>query len=668
MEHQIRLRKSGAQIDMFHKTRRLLKISAGKTWKFFGGVKAPSLKHASDKPIEVLGIPSLITLPLERYLGKKGSVLVQPGDHVKRGQVLTDPRDNKLVPLHASTSGTILQISNQLLPHPSGFTGECITIKPDGLDECVPPLPLCNWETQPNEVILQKIRDMGVEGMGGALYPTAAKLASVSSENGCKILIINGCECEPGLSCDDRLMQENADEIALGIRIIKHILKPKLVVVAILENKSAAIKTMKAACEGEALIRVLKTRYPQGNARSLIKTVTGIEIPYSVHTSSCGVIVNNVATALAVKRAVVDGLSVTSRVLTVLGHSMKREANVEVRLGTSVRFVLSSFHLSPEYHQRVILGGAMMGYTLPSIDVPVTKSAACIYAPGNSELPEKQQSLNCIRCGRCARVCPSRLVPYQMYAFSKSGDHAKAKKCGIGDCVLCGCCSFECPSHIDLTLQFRREMSVQRILAETEKRNTRAREVAKEHEIRENERKKRLAEKKAAALARIQGGAKKAESSAPSATIAKESLRPKDRPHISIKHQAPSPVQDKLGNELSADRSEGMRSEPCAQEVNVPNENTSSLNVTEIADHIPLPLTLRRGYDGRRMRNLSTWDLPKFKTPQTSMIGIDHGQMDGDQIGAKEEIPSQGEPSSTKDGVDTFDRIPSNLKKLRRQH
>ncbi len=135
MEHQIRLRKSGAQIDMFHKTRRLLKISAGKTWKFFGGVKAPSLKHASDKPIEVLGIPSLITLPLERYLGKKGSVLVQPGDHVKRGQVLTDPRDNKLVPLHASTSGTILRISNQLLPHPSGFTGECITIKPDGLDD-----------------------------------------------------------------------------------------------------------------------------------------------------------------------------------------------------------------------------------------------------------------------------------------------------------------------------------------------------------------------------------------------------------------------------------------------------------------------------------------------------------------------------------------------------
>ncbi len=503
---------------MLNKAKQLLKIKSGKIWKFFGGIKAPELKYASEDPIEELGIPALITLPVDRHLGENGQILVASGDYVLRGQPLTAPDPKgRLVPLHASTSGTVLHIAPQLLPHPSGFTGTCITIKPDGLDKCVAPSPLDDWSTLDNATLLEQIRKMGVEGMGGALFQTAAKLGSAIKDNvdGCSVFIVNGCECEPALSCDDRLMRERAAEIAQGIRIIQKIIKPEITLVAIEDNKKEAVKAMSEALSDIAKIRVLPTRYPEGSARSLIKALTGVEIPYDVHTSETGIVVNNVATVLAVKEAVIDGLAVTDRVITVIGKSLKRHGNAKVRLGTSVRFILSNFHLNPDFRQRIIMGGPMMGFTLPSIDVPVTKSTSAIMAPSQNEIPNQQESQNCIRCGRCARVCPSRLVPYQMYAFSKAGDHAKATKCGINDCVLCGCCAFECPSRINLTVQFRREQAISAIIYENEKRNQRAQEVAKEHEKKEEERKKRLAEKKAAALARIKaGGAVKKEASA----------------------------------------------------------------------------------------------------------------------------------------------------------
>jgi len=503
------------------------KILKGKIFNFFGGIKPKELKNTSGVAIEELPIPSILCLPLEKHLGKDGIILVNVGEKVKKGQPLTRT-NGKLVPLHAPTSGVVSSISNETLPHPSGEKGLCIVIKTDGFDSEYERKPLADFENADTEELIKKIHDNGVEGLGGAQYPTAAKLSScLQYAKKCNVLIINGCECEPMVTCDDRLMQERALDIVTGIRILKKILNPKITIVAIEKNKPRAIESMKHALYNTdvAQVRELPVIYPTGSARNLIKAVTNLEIPYHEHTSECGIVVNNVGTVLAVKEAVVDGIPQISRVITVDGKSLLRQGNIRVRLGTSVRFILNTFALRPEYKQRVILGGPMMGFTLPSIDVPITKSASALLCPNSDEIPRHKTSSNCIRCGRCARVCPSRLVPYMLYSQSISHNHAACIKAGIKDCTLCGACSYICPSSITLTAQFRYEKAAERHIHEFEIRNAKAKERMKAKEerlLREEEERKK---KKEAALERIKAQ-KEAESKMSPEEIA--SLRQKN--------------------------------------------------------------------------------------------------------------------------------------------
>lgn len=484
-------------------SKQLDKILRGKLWKFFGGIKTNERKSTSDCPIEELDIPSLITLPLDRHLGEGGEILVKVGERVKAGQPLTIPGGKRNVPLHASTSGEISSISMQVLPHASGFTGRCITIKPDGLDEKVPDEPMTDWETRSPHDLLERIRAFGVEGLGGAQFQTAAKIGAAleDSKGDCNIFIVNGAECEPVATCDDRLMQERSSEIAQGIEVVRRVLNPKAIIVAIENNKPNAIAAMKAAVAEDVMVREIPTLYPSGAARNLIKICTGIEIPYNTHTSECGIVVDNVETVFAIKQAVIDGIPLIKRVITVDGKTLGRTGNALVRLGTSVRFVLNAYKLNPERRQRVILGGPFMGFTLPSIDVPITKSATCVFVPSVKEIEEQQEPMNCIRCGRCARVCPSRLTPYQLYAMSRAGQHKKTKSCGMLDCTECGCCSYVCPSHIPLTGQFRKEKAILYLLDDNQRRNQLAQEhiavrnerIAKEEEQRRKRREAALA-------------------------------------------------------------------------------------------------------------------------------------------------------------------------------
>ena len=322
------------------------------------------------------------------------------------------------------------------------------------------------------------------------------------SNGDCNIFIVNGAECEPVATCDDRLMQEKADEIAIGIEVVRQILKPKAIIVAIENNKPKAIEAMKKAVASDVMVREIPTLYPSGAARNLIKICTGIEIPYNEHTSECGIVVDNVETVFAIKQAVVDGIPLIKRVITVDGKTLGKTGNALVRLGTSVRFVLNAYKLNPERRQRIILGGPFMGFTLPTIDVPLTKSATCVYVPSHNELPEVDEAMNCIRCGRCARVCPSRLVPYQLYALSRAGQHKKTQACGMMDCTECGCCAYVCPSRIPLSGQFRKEKSILRLLKDQQRRNEHAQErmAARQERLKHEEEQRAI--RRAAALER----------------------------------------------------------------------------------------------------------------------------------------------------------------------
>ena len=298
-------------------------------------------------------------------------------------------------------------------------------------------------------------------------------------------------------------MQERADDIIAGIKVIKRILNPKAVIIAIEDNKTDAINAIKSAVQDEAIVRVLPTLYPSGAARNLIKIVTGIEIPYSEHTSDCGIVVDNVETVFAVKQAVIDGIPLTKRAVTVDGENLSDHGNAWIRLGSSVDFVLKQFSFTPQNGNKVIFGGPFMGFTLPDLSIPVTKSCTCLFTPSEKELPPAGTERNCIRCGRCARVCPSRLVPYRMYALSKAGDHKKTLKCGIKDCTECGCCAYVCPSKIPLTSQFRKEKAIIRILDDKQRRTDRAKERMRLHDERLKEEAKIREAKRQAALARI---------------------------------------------------------------------------------------------------------------------------------------------------------------------
>ena len=413
--------------------------------------------QSNSQPLRHQPLVTDFYIPLKQHAGTTGNLLVKEGDYVLKGQALTNGDGLRMLPVHAPTSGTIKSIKPYVAAHPSGLDEPAIHLQADGLDQWLERNPIDDFLTLSPEQLINKIYQAGIAGLGGAVFPTAAKIQS--AEKKVKLLIINGAECEPYITCDDRLMRERADEIIEGIRILRYILRPENVVIAIEDNKPEAIEAIHKALQGanDISVRVIPTKYPSGAAKQLIYLLTGMEVPSGARSSSIGVLMHNVGTAFAIKRAVINDEPLIERIVTLTGDKIPEKGNYWVRLGTPISQVLT--HAGYQFDERypVFAGGPMMGLELSNLNAPVTKIVNCLLAPNYFEYAEPEPEQACIRCSSCSDACPVNLMPQQLYWFARSEDHKKSEEYALKDCIECGICAYVCPSHIPLIQYFRQE-------------------------------------------------------------------------------------------------------------------------------------------------------------------------------------------------------------------
>ncbi|MEB8192915.1 electron transport complex subunit RsxC [Raoultella terrigena] len=466
-----------------------------KVWDFNGGIHPPEMKTQSNgTPLRQVSLAQQFVIPLKQHIGAEGELCVQPGDRVLRGQPLTRGW-GKMLPVHAPTSGVVSAIAPHSTAHPSALAEMSVIIDADGEDRWIERDGWSDYQSKSREELIERIHQFGVAGLGGAGFPTGIKLRG----GGDKIdtLIINAAECEPYITADDRLMQDCAAQIIDGIRILAHILQPSQVLIGIEDNKPQAISMLRAVLSDAhgISLRVIPTKYPSGGAKQLTQILTGKQVPHGGRSSDIGILMQNVGTAYAVKRAVIDGEPLTERVVTLTGEAVSRPGNVWARLGTPVRHLLDDAGFCPSAEPMVIMGGPLMGFTLPWLDVPVVKITNCLLAPSASEMGEAEEEKGCIRCSACADACPADLLPQQLYWFSKGQQHDKATTHNLADCIECGACAWVCPSNIPLVQYFRQEKAE---IAEIRLEEKRAAEAKARFEARQA----RLERDKAARLER----------------------------------------------------------------------------------------------------------------------------------------------------------------------
>jgi electron transport complex protein RnfC len=461
-------------------------------FKLTGGVNPPENKQQSiQRSIVSAAIPKHLVIPVGQHLGPPAKPIVQVGDHVLKGQCIATSDTFKGAPVHASSSGKVIAIEERPSNHASGLPGQCIVIECDGRDEWQYLPPMSDWQNADRDTLLQRIHDAGVIGMGGAGFPAASKLATHKPIH---TLIMNGAECEPYITADQMLMTERADEIIASCELLMHLLGAEKTLFGIEDNKPEAIAAIKAAASKRVEVVVIPTIYPSGGSKQLIQILTGKEVPSGGHTSDIGLIMQNIATAVAAYRAIVFGEASITRITTLTGDAMGEPRNVEVLIGTPLSQLLEQGQWDPKRADRIIIGGPMMGYTITNTDLPVIKTTNCILVPTKQELPPPPPAQACIRCGLCAEACPASLLPQQMYWFSRGGELDKLKEHNIFDCIECGACSYSCPSNIPL-VQYYRASKAEIKLAEEEA--LKADHARQRFEAREA-RLKRLEEEKAA--------------------------------------------------------------------------------------------------------------------------------------------------------------------------
>ncbi len=421
-----------------------------------GGVHPETRKFlTAERAIETMPIPSLIRVPLRQHVGAGAEPVVARNDHVRKGQLIGRARGAVSANVHAPTSGRVIAVGHFTAPHPSGLPVPTITIRPDGKDEWGPRLARIHPETASGSEIAARVAEAGIVGMGGATFPAAVKL-NLGRKYDLDTLILNAAECEPYLTCDDRLIREYAAEITDGAGIMAKALGVKRVIVAIEANKpeaAAALQRHNLGLGHKIQVKVVPTQYPMGSEKHLVKAVTGLETPARALTAELGVVVHNAATAHAVHLAVRYGEPLLSRVVTVSGRAVARQANLRVLIGTPVTDLLQHCGGLATAPERILLGGPMMGQPIDNLRVPVVKGTNGVLALTRAEA-RKTDVMPCIRCGSCVQACPCGLTPFEMNSRIQTEDLEGAVDIGLMDCVACGCCSYTCPSNIPLVQGF----------------------------------------------------------------------------------------------------------------------------------------------------------------------------------------------------------------------
>ena len=424
-------------------------------FKFKGGVKPDTNKTPSvQAPIGIAPIPKLLVVPLHQSIGGIPNPLVAAGERVLKGQRIGGPDKWISSAVHAPTSGTVIAVEERIASHPSGLPTLSVVIEPDGRDEWIERTPVDYGALEP-EKVREILRDYGIVGLGGAVFPTHAKLTPAKSVP-MDALVINGAECEPFMTCDDVLMRERAEGVVRGAAIFRDLLQPQRVLIGIEDNKPEAVAAMQAAVErcGESFAVIpVPTRYPAGGAKQLIRVLTGKEVPASKRSPEMGVQCFNVATAYTAWRALAHGEPVISRIVTLTGN-VETARNWEVPLGTPFADLLPLARPLPGT-DRYLMGGPMMGFELPGLEAPVVKASNCLIAGSPALFPPLPPEMPCIRCGACAEACPHELQPFELYWFSRAKNFGKAQEYDLFDCIECGCCSYVCPSRIPLVQYFR---------------------------------------------------------------------------------------------------------------------------------------------------------------------------------------------------------------------
>ncbi|GAB6040578.1 electron transport complex subunit RsxC [Endothiovibrio diazotrophicus] len=426
-----------------------------KLFPFKGGVHPEGHKAlTSATPTATMPLPERLYVPMLQHIGAPAEPNVKIGTRVLKGQPIATPRGAISSFIHAPTSGTVLDVIDHPAPHPSGLPILSVVIEADGEEEWFEvPIAKDPFELEP-EYVAERVGNAGIVGMGGATFPSAVKLGMAESRK-IHTLLMNGGECEPYLTCDDRLMQEKPDEVLEGVRLMAHALQTEQVIIAIEDNKPTATAAMRKAAEPfpEVAVVNVPARYPMGSEKQLIQTVTGREVPAGKLAVELGILVHNVATAFAVHEALRYGHALVSRIVTLSGGAIAEPKNIHALVGTPfeelVKFA-GGFVGTPK---RVLMGGPMMGLDLPDLRAPVVKGSSGLLALTAAE-SRRHQAAPCIRCGQCVSACPVGLLPLELANRSRNHDLDGALGLGLRDCIACGSCAYVCPAHIPLVHYF----------------------------------------------------------------------------------------------------------------------------------------------------------------------------------------------------------------------